>query len=891
MLALTKCWRCVSFMSCFFVIVIFGPSQGMDTFVVSFQSKGTKSIDHWMKYNKKIGGFGKEFSACHWERVRFFSLDINSVWAYCFILHEQDNDLKCLQFNHRTGSDAGRKVDLVIFSSLLGRKILAYSIPFRHRQWNHICFTYSSLKKLAKFYYNGKLVSIENSTNFTLEISGKSVYKSSFIVGQEPDKINGGFSSVQLFNGDLSELNIWRRILSDEQIVSLSQCHLLIRGDIISWEQNNFDINEVKVIGSQEKDIFCKAQRRLVIFPQRQSYKRAQTLCKIHGGKLTVPLSRSDDTSILHILSKHKRACLQEQNVLAKGHATWLGMERYQTKWYSTDTTGRLQRINYTNWDLEQCTQTDCGSENFGCPYMEKTGLWAFGFQPGFCLQIQLCPICSFDAPPVFSIKGMCSKDTLLNWNFYMDIDENDQIVEYEGYKTSKLTYHNDSWQFEDNGILARTSSSNPIGRKYWNYKDRTCELKEEVKTLLTFSVCYPGKEFTCNSGDCIALSKRCNQIEECDDGSDEKECFLVDIPSSYSKILSPGGYGKNEDGPVSLTIKVNISSVDSVDEINMRIGITFDLQIEWSDDRLTFINMDTKRKNKISVESSKLLWLPSENIIHENAVVGEVIENNHRVIRVENLTEGIGITTTESVENYKHLGSKTRIVMVQRNKIIYSCTFHVTKFPFDAHRCYFKMKMEMERNNSITFVKGKPTVIYSGPVTWNQFEIHDEKSDITTDKEGTGFVFSIGITRVYMNQVLNIFLPTILLWCLAYFTLFIQVENFSDRFMGCVTALLVLVSLISSANEDLPKTSYFKFIDLWFLWHIASILSITLFHIFINHIQNNEVESTNLMLSQIEKETKKHSLRFRINRIGTFMFAAINILFEIMFYVLQKYV
>ena len=101
------------------------------------------------------------------------------------------------------------------------------------------------------------------------------------------------------------------------------------------------------------------------------------------------------------------------------------------------------------------------------------------------------------------------------------------------------------------------------------------------VKTSLTFSVCYPGKEFTCNTGECIRLSQRCNQIEDCDDGSDEMECYLVDIPSSYSKILSPGGYGRNEDGPVNLTIKVNILSVDSVDEINMQIGITFDLEIE----------------------------------------------------------------------------------------------------------------------------------------------------------------------------------------------------------------------------------------------------------------------------------------------------------------------
>ena len=95
-----------------------------------------------------------------------------------------------------------------------------------------------------------------------------------------------------------------------------------------------------------------------------------------------------------------------------------------------------------------------------------------------------------------------------------------------------------------------------------------------------------------------------------------------------------------------------------------------------------------------------------------------------------------------------------------------------------------------------------------------------------------TKFIFSIEITRLYMNQMLNTFLPTILLWSLAYFTLFIDVEIFSDRFIGTITTLLVQVSLLSSINDDLPKTSYFKFMDLWFLWYTTFIFAIILFHI-----------------------------------------------------------
>ena len=45
------------------------------TFSVSFQSDGTKSIHQWMKYKEKIFGINKELTVCHWEKLRYFSVD------------------------------------------------------------------------------------------------------------------------------------------------------------------------------------------------------------------------------------------------------------------------------------------------------------------------------------------------------------------------------------------------------------------------------------------------------------------------------------------------------------------------------------------------------------------------------------------------------------------------------------------------------------------------------------------------------------------------------------------------------------------------------------------------------------------------------------------------
>ena len=132
---------------------------------------------------------------------------------------------------------------------------------------------------------------------------------------------------------------------------------------------------------------------------------------------------------------------------------------------------------------------------------------------------------------------------------------------------------------------------------------------------------------------------------------------------------------------------------------------------------------------------------------------------------------------------------------------------------------------------------------------------------------------------------MLSTFLPTVLLWCLAYFTLFIDIENFSDRFIGTVTALLVLVALLSSVNGDLPKTSYFKFIDMWFLWYITSILLIILFHIFLNNISGSEVRpltaKNECWQTTPGKQENRSGNRVKVNRIGAVMFAITMVLFN----------
>ena len=38
--------------------------------------------------------------------------------------------------------------------------------------------------------------------------------------------------------------------------------------------------------------------------------------------------------------------------------------------------------------------------------------------------------------------------------------------------------------------------------------------------------------QFTCSNGQCVPLSARCNNVNECNDGSDEQNCGNVKISS-----------------------------------------------------------------------------------------------------------------------------------------------------------------------------------------------------------------------------------------------------------------------------------------------------------------------------------------------------------------------
>ena len=80
-------------------------------------------------------------------------------------------------------------------------------------------------------------------------------------------------------------------------------------------------------------------------------------------------------------------------------------------------------------------------------------------------------------------------------------------------------------------------------------------------------SRCLFGHEFTCDSGNCIEIDKRCDQIKDCEDRSDEENCNFVRLSKTYSKVIPPEP--SNTSKPLDILTYVKIISIDTIDTIN----------------------------------------------------------------------------------------------------------------------------------------------------------------------------------------------------------------------------------------------------------------------------------------------------------------------------------
>ena len=112
-------------------------------------------------------------------------------------------------------------------------------------KWHHICVSWENKGGSWKLYKDGSTAASGSGFKTGTAIQTNGI----LIIGQEQDSFGGSFDPTQNYIGELTDLNIWNRVLTAQEILSLSKsCHGGM-GNVKKWSDFKVGIRgDVRVI-------------------------------------------------------------------------------------------------------------------------------------------------------------------------------------------------------------------------------------------------------------------------------------------------------------------------------------------------------------------------------------------------------------------------------------------------------------------------------------------------------------------------------------------------------------------------------------------------------------------------------------------------------------------
>ncbi|KAM9831997.1 neuronal pentraxin-2b [Neosynchiropus ocellatus] len=121
---------------------------------------------------------------------------------------------------------------------LINDKVAQLPLDVRDGRWHHICIAWTTRDGQWDAYQDGEKQGTGDNLAAWHPIKPGGV----IILGQEQDVVGGRFDAGQAFVGELSQVNIWDRVLKPVEIQSMANCTSYSPGNVISWLASNVEV-------------------------------------------------------------------------------------------------------------------------------------------------------------------------------------------------------------------------------------------------------------------------------------------------------------------------------------------------------------------------------------------------------------------------------------------------------------------------------------------------------------------------------------------------------------------------------------------------------------------------------------------------------------------------
>ena len=182
-------------------------------------------------------------------------------------------------------------------------------------------------------------------------------------------------------------------------------------------------------------------------------------------------------------------------------------------------------------------------------------------------------------------------------------------------------------------------------------------------------------------------MKKRCDQIINCPDQSDEEECSLLQLKKGYNKKVPPFDVDEQSNViPVTVNISTTLMNVLKISEVDHIIELKFAISLQWHENRAKYQNLkENEALNMLSDNELAAIWIPY--IIFRNT-------DNDEAVRIGNIETSASVTregtfqrsppeVADEIEVFE--GKENRITMNQTHSKEFHCTYLLHFFPFDT--------------------------------------------------------------------------------------------------------------------------------------------------------------------------------------------------------------
>ena len=298
-------------------------------------------------------------------------------------------------------------------------------------------------------------------------------------------------------------------------------------------------------------------------------------------------------------------------------------------------------------------------------------------------------------------------------------------------------------------------------------------------------------------------MTKRCDQVVNCRDKSDEEECALLVIEGNYNKKVAPFEVESITENviPAKVNISITLFNVIDIKEVNHIISLKFGINLEWYENRAEYHNLKQQESfNSFSDEEIGRIWIPY--VIYKNTDNNEAVQLADGVKTTISVTmEGdfarSGMDVVDEIEIFR--GNDNKLTMNQTYSKEFQCTYLIQWFPFDTQVCYIHMVLPEFDLKTVVLVPDK--IIMESGTELTQYFIQEwtltYKEENNADK---GVKMQIIFKRRLTNEVLTTYLPTVLLMLIVYATTY-----FKQFFFEAALTVNLTVMLFISVMEKLP--------------------------------------------------------------------------------------